>query len=111
MSRLVSPTQRKALEALEAGAVIHIVNHMNLQTSAFITNPGGPGHQTISQATVEALRVQGWLDRTGDPLMLFRGTSYVISQKGRDQLAREQKEDQFKTGAKRLRSFRRAGIK
>jgi len=93
MSRLVSKNQREALETLALGAEIHIVHHMRLNTSAIITDPNGHGHKTINQGTVEALRVQGWLDRTGDPAMVFRGTTYVISAKGRAQLEIERNED------------------
>jgi hypothetical protein len=100
MSRLVSPKQREALELLSFGAKIHIVHHMRLETSAFITDPHNPGHKTISLATVEALRVQGWLERTGDPAMLFRGTEYIISAKGLAQLLHEQNEQFVKAPGK-----------
>ena len=106
-NRLVSPTQEKALEALVAGSVIHVVRHVgrSLSDSAFIA--GTNKHQRISTATVEALRVQGWLTETEDPGYLWRSSRYVISDKGREALKQAK---QFETGARRQRSLRRAGV-
>lgn len=108
----MSPTQRKALEALDAGARIVLVLHSghDLSNSAAMFPKNG-GMVRISTATLEALRVQGWLTSVGDPEYDWRGSTYVISAKGREQLAKECREDEFKTGAKRLRSMRRRGIK
>lgn len=83
MSRLVSPKQREALELLEKGGEVHIVDHVNfrLGRSAFIAEFPGYGHVRLSMATFEALRVQGWLETKPG-----RGTTYVLSDKGRTQL-------------------------
>jgi hypothetical protein len=83
MSRLVSPTQRKALELLAKGGEVHVVDHVNfrLGRSAFIAEFPGYGHVRLSMATFEALHVQGWLETKPG-----RGLTYVLSDKGRTQL-------------------------
>lgn len=94
MSRLVSPTQRKVLEALVAGSCIHLVHHSrNRNDSAFLSDGGFHAHQTISVATLEALRVQGWLVNTTEDGWRWRGSRYIISDKGREQLRKEQEAD------------------
>jgi|SRR5208282_4012923 len=108
MSRLVSPTQQKALEILAAGGTITYVrcSGNDLSDTAAISPEGG-SMQTISVATVEALRVQGWLVDTEDPGYHWRGSRYIISDKGREVLKNEL---QFVAGARRQRSLRRAGV-
>lgn len=95
MSRLVSPRQREALEALAAGAKIFVVRHAksDLSDAAFISNHNRPGHETISTATVQALAVQGWLTDEEDPGYSWRGSRYVISAKGRAALRKEHEDE------------------
>lgn len=99
MSRLVSPRQREALEALAAGAKIFVVRHAksDLSDAAFISKPNVPGHKTISTATVQALAVQGWLTDEEDPGYSWRGSRYALNEKGRKQLEVERAQDARRT--------------
>jgi len=92
VSRLVSPRQREALEALAAGATIGVVRHAGWDLSDAASLWVGNDRQSISMSTVKALEVQGWLTETEDPGYLWRSSRYVISEKGRAQLEIERGE-------------------
>jgi len=95
VSRLVSKKQREALEVLDKGGTISVVYHSgrSLEHSAGMWRGLGEGRVSISMATVEALRVQGWLVNTEPEETRWRGAHYEISDKGRAQLAIERAED------------------
>jgi hypothetical protein len=78
---IISPTQRKALEVLEAGGCIHVTYYTgpNMEHSAFIVGPNNKGHETISMATVNALITQGWLKNLEVEGYLWRSSHYVLS--------------------------------
>ncbi len=99
MSRLVSPTQRKALEVLAQGGRIIVVRHNGRDgtDTAFLYKKQGE-HLPISTATVEVLRVQGWLRDTKGLGYLWRASDYVISVKGRSQLRKEREADAKNAG-------------
>lgn len=113
---LVSPTQRKALEALAEGGNISVVRNTGTAAkkryAASLWRFPGMVRESISMSTVEALRVQGWLEDMGDPRTAWRGTQYSISSKGLAQLEVERNRDKLTgEGAKQLRRFRRSGVR
>ena len=74
MSRLVSPTQRKALEVLAQGGRIIVVrpNGRDLADTAFLYKKQGE-HLPISTATVEVLCRPGLASRHQGPRLFMAG--------------------------------------
>lgn len=82
---LPSPSQRQLLQALAEGAIIAVVHTRGGTIASLFPRVGR--HRNISYKVVAPLLEVGWVEDVVPEPLRWRGSKYVISQKGRNALA------------------------